>query len=93
MDYTLDAFCTDCRSILTSGCPLPQALSDIAGKLARLLANPDFVAATFDDDMPPGRRVLNHDPVTDVYVAPSGASRTATAPRGRSTATRAPRPT
>jgi hypothetical protein len=68
MDYTLDAFCTDCRSILTSGCPLPQALSDIAGKLARLLANPAFVAATFDDDMPPGRRVLNHDPVTDVYV-------------------------
>src|SRR6266511_2332773 len=48
MDYTLDAFCTDCRSILTSGCPLPQALSDIAGKLARLLANPAFVAATFD---------------------------------------------
>jgi hypothetical protein len=68
MDYTLDAFCADCRAILTSGRPLPQALDDVAAKLSRLLVNPDFVAATFDDAMPPGRRVLHHDAVTDVYV-------------------------
>ena len=34
----------------------------------RLLANPAFVADSFSDDMPPGRRELHHDPDTDVYV-------------------------
>jgi len=68
MPYTLDEFCADCRSILKSGRPLPQALADVGEKLARLLANPAFVTDTFSDEMPPGRRVLNHDPETDVYV-------------------------
>jgi hypothetical protein len=68
VDYTLSEFCADCGSILTSGKPLPAALPEIAEKLSRLLVNPAFVAETFTDDMPPGRRTLHHDPVTDVYV-------------------------
>jgi hypothetical protein len=68
MPYTLDEFCADCRSALTSGQPLRQALAHMADRLARLLVNPAFVAATFTDDMPPGRRVLHHDAETDMYV-------------------------
>jgi hypothetical protein len=68
VDYTLNAFCTDCRSILKSGKALPAALSEIADRLSRLLVNPAFVAEAFTDDMPPGRRTLHHDPDTDVYV-------------------------
>ena len=48
--------------------PLASALPQIAERLGRLLRNPAFVAATFSDDMPPGRRVLHHDPATDFYV-------------------------
>ena len=33
-----------------------------------LLRNPDFVAESFSDDTPPGKRTLHHDPDTDVYV-------------------------
>jgi hypothetical protein len=68
MPYTLDEFCADCRSILQSGRPQPQALAEISQRLSRLLANPAFVAATFNDDMPPGKRELHHDPETDMYV-------------------------
>jgi len=68
MPYTLDQFCADCRAGLRSGRPLAQSLADIAARLSQLLANPDFVAATFSDDMPPGRRVLHHDAETDMYV-------------------------
>src|SRR5262252_4576414 len=57
----LDQFCTECRSVLQSGDPLPQALARISQALARLIADPAFVAATFTDDMPPGRRELYHD--------------------------------
>jgi len=67
MAYTLDEFCADSRVIL-KGEPLPGALERIAERLGRLLADPAFVADTFSDDMPPGRRVLRHDPETDVYV-------------------------
>jgi hypothetical protein len=68
MQHTLDDFCADCRSVLKAGQPLPQALAQISQKLKRLLANPAFVAATFTDYMPPGRRVLHHDVETDMYV-------------------------
>jgi hypothetical protein len=68
MQYTLDDFCADCRSILKAGQPLPQALAQISQKLTRVLANPAFVAATFTDDVPPGRRVLHHDIETDMYM-------------------------
>src|SRR2546430_17568700 len=67
MAYTLDEFCADSRAILKTA-PLSDALEQIADRLGRLLSNPDFVAETFSDDMPPGRRVLHHDPQTDFYV-------------------------
>src|SRR4051812_23717811 len=67
MAYSLDEFCTDIRHIITS-LPLADALPRVAERLSRLLVNPAFVAETFDDDMPAGKRVLHHDPDTDVYV-------------------------
>jgi hypothetical protein len=67
MAYTLDEFCTDSRAILKSKA-LDDALPQIAEHLGKLLSNPDFVADTFSDDMPPGRRVLYHDRETDFYV-------------------------
>jgi hypothetical protein len=68
MAYTLKQFCADHHAILTSGTPLEQALPQIAEKLSALLLNPAFVAETFNDDTPIGRRTLHHDPDTDVYV-------------------------
>ena len=68
MAYTLAQFCADHHAILTSGQPLAKALPQVADKLAVLLNNPEFVAATFSDDTPIGRRTLHHDPATDVYV-------------------------
>ena len=67
MAYTLDEFCRESRAILKAD-KLPSALPQIAERLARLLANPAFVGETFSDDMPPGRRVLHHDPEADFYV-------------------------
>jgi hypothetical protein len=67
MAYTLDDFCTDTRALLKAA-PLPNALPQISDRLGRLLSNPGFVAESFSDDMPPGRRVLHHDPETDFYV-------------------------
>ena len=67
MAYTLEQFCADSRTILTSQA-LAGALPQIAERLGRLLANADFVAATFSDDMPPGKRVLYHDKELDFYV-------------------------
>jgi hypothetical protein len=67
MAYTLDEFCADTRALLKAQ-PLPSALAQISERLGRLLSEPAFVAATFSDDMPPGRRVLHHDPETDFYV-------------------------
>ncbi len=68
MAYTLADFCADHRALLKSGMPLDRALAQLAERLSALLKNPQFVADTFSDDMPPGRRVLHHDPETDVYV-------------------------
>jgi predicted metal-dependent enzyme (double-stranded beta helix superfamily) len=67
MAYTLEAFCTESSDLLKSQ-PLPRALTQISERLAKLLANPAFVSRTFGEDMPPGRRVLHHDPATDFYV-------------------------
>src|SRR5215510_429189 len=67
MAYTLDEFCSESRAILKAD-TLSNALPQIAERLSRLLANPTFVADTFSDDMPPGKRVLHHDPETDFYV-------------------------
>jgi hypothetical protein len=76
MPYTLTNFCSDLSASLKA--KGTSALPDIAAKLSALLANPAFVAATFNDDT--SRK------------APRSASRTATAPRGRSTAPRAASP-
>ena len=56
MAYTLDQFCADHHALLTSGQPLAQTLPKIAEKLAVLLRNPQFVAETFNDATPVGRR-------------------------------------
>jgi len=67
MAYTLDNFCAESRTILKAQA-LPAALAQIAERLGRLLSNPAFVAETFSEDQPPGKRVLYHDPETDFYV-------------------------
>lgn len=68
MAYTLEQFCVDCRAIVQGAPRIEAGLPRIADKLAQLLANPSFVAATFNDDLPPGKRVLHHSAETDVYV-------------------------
>ena len=60
MAYTLKQFCDDHHALLTSGQPLNQALDRIAEKLSVLLQNPEFVAETFNDDTPVGRRTLRN---------------------------------
>jgi predicted metal-dependent enzyme (double-stranded beta helix superfamily) len=67
MAYTLREFCDDIHTILKANA-LAAALPQVAAKLGQLLVNPAFVAETFTDDMPPGRRVLHHDPELDFYV-------------------------
>jgi hypothetical protein len=67
MAYTLDQFCTDARSILKAQ-PLADALPKVAERLGELLVNPAFVAETFSDDTPVGRRELFHDPELDFHV-------------------------
>ncbi len=67
MAYTLDNFCTDAHALLKAK-PLVEALPQVAERLSHLLVNPQFVAETFNDDMPPGKRVLFHDKELDFYV-------------------------
>ena len=67
MAYSLNDFCTDSRTLLKAE-PLAASLPQIADCLARLLANPAFVSETFNDDMPPSKRVIHHDPELDFYV-------------------------
>jgi hypothetical protein len=66
MPYTLTDFCADLSATLTT--KGTSGLPEIAGKLSVLLNNPAFVAETFSDDTPIGRRELWHDPATDAYV-------------------------
>ncbi len=67
MLYTLDVFCDDTRDLLKTQ-SLNEALPQIATNLTRLLVNPDFVAETFDEATPPGKRELFHDAETDFHV-------------------------
>jgi hypothetical protein len=67
MAYELENFCADARASL-QGKALPFALDNIAKNLSRLLANDDFVQTTFNEDLPPGKRELYHDPELDFYV-------------------------
>jgi hypothetical protein len=66
MPYALKDFCNDLSTTLQARSD--GALGDIAQKLSELLANPAFVAETFSEDTPIGRRELWHDPITDAYV-------------------------
>ena len=66
MPYSLTDFCSDLSATLkTKG---QSGLPDIAGKLSELLKNPAFIAETFSEDTPVGKRELWHDPQTDAYV-------------------------
>jgi hypothetical protein len=67
MAYLFNEFCSDARSILKAE-PLAAALPKVADRLSKLLLNPDFVKATFNDEMPPGKRELYCDPELDFYV-------------------------
>jgi len=67
MAYVLKDFCADTHAIL-KGAPLADALPQIADHLSKLLLNPAFVAETFTDDTPVGKRELHHDPELDFYV-------------------------
>jgi hypothetical protein len=66
MPYTLNDFCADLSATLKA--KSESGLPDIAKKLSELLKNPAFVAATFAEDTPIGRRELWHDGETDAYV-------------------------
>jgi hypothetical protein len=67
MAYTLSEFCKDTNAILKAQ-PLDAALPQIADRLSKLLVNPQFVAETFNEDIPPGKRELFHDAELDFYV-------------------------
>ena len=67
MAYTLSQFCQDANAILKSH-PQAEALPKVAERLGELLNNPRFVAETFNDATPVGRRELFHDPELDFYV-------------------------
>jgi predicted metal-dependent enzyme (double-stranded beta helix superfamily) len=68
MAYTLEQFCADTRTIIKGSPRVEAGLPQVAEKLKQLLVNPAFVAETFQEETPPGKRVLYHDPETDVYV-------------------------
>lgn len=66
MAYGLDEFCSDLHRIIKE--EGQKGLPAVADKLKGLLTNPEFVTATFSEDMEPGKRVLWHDEETDAYV-------------------------
>lgn len=66
MAYDLEQFCSDLHTLVKA--KGQGGLPEVAEKLKGLLTNPAFVAATFNEDMEPGKRVLWHDPETDAYV-------------------------
>ena len=55
------------KSRAAYGRPQPNALKKIYSTLGRLLSDPSFVAETFSDATPPGRR-LNYHVLNDFYV-------------------------
>jgi hypothetical protein len=67
MSYTIEQFGADCHRILSRNAT-PEGLEEIRRKLEKLMVDPAFIASTYSEDMPPGKRVLYHDPETDVYV-------------------------
>jgi len=67
MPYTLDQFCKDLHDSLARKVD-DETREEVRANLEKLLANPDFVAETWQEDTPPGKRTLYHDKDTDVYV-------------------------
>jgi predicted metal-dependent enzyme (double-stranded beta helix superfamily) len=68
MSYSLDQFCKDANAIMNRDASIQERIDDVAAKLSGLLVDEDFVKATFDDAMEPGKRELYHDPDHDFYV-------------------------
>lgn len=68
MTYTLEEFCTECHDLLVAAKTPATCLPEVAGRLAKLLANSAFVAETFNEETPPGKQLLHHDPETGFYV-------------------------
>jgi hypothetical protein len=68
MPYTLQDFCSETTAILKGEGTINQRLDKVAAKLGILLKEPAFVAATFDESTPAGKRELYHDPELDYYV-------------------------
>jgi hypothetical protein len=67
MGYGLEQFRKDAHDILVKGQD-KVALDAVAEKLKQLVSNPEFVKVTFNEETPPGKRELWHDPETDAYV-------------------------
>lgn len=67
MAYALDDFCRDCHDILTRDAT-PEGRERLRRKLEQLLANAAFIAETFHEDDPAGKRRLYHDSETGVQV-------------------------
>ena len=68
MGYSLKQFCSDTNTILDQGGDIQGRLDQVADKLKGLLVDEDFVAATFSDETPAGKRELYHDADRDYYV-------------------------
>lgn len=66
MTYGLNDFTADLNAILKA--KGVDGIGELAEKLKLLLANKEFVAATFNDDTPKGKRTLYHDADSDAYV-------------------------
>jgi hypothetical protein len=60
MSYDLDAFVSDCRSILKRD-PGPKGREEVRLSLERLLANKDFVEEYCGEQVPRGLKVLYED--------------------------------
>jgi predicted metal-dependent enzyme (double-stranded beta helix superfamily) len=67
MAYTLDEFCTDCRTALKHD-PGEGGHEAIRQKLEKLLKDSDFVAANCGPDAEAGIRTVYRDPETDFNV-------------------------
>jgi hypothetical protein len=61
MAYDLDAFVSDCRSILSRD-PGPEGREEIRVRLERLLGNPEFIRKHCSEETPQGLHVLYEDP-------------------------------
>jgi hypothetical protein len=64
--YDLDAFCGVLRDAVTQRGV--AGLADVQAALSRILLDPAFVAATFDEANPIAKRELAFEPVTGAYV-------------------------